>query len=100
MRILALATHGEAGPSTRFRVLQWQPFLEEAGFTLSVHAFFSARMTVAFYQPGRMGAKLAAAASGAARRWAALASLAGRADVLLIHREIFPLGRRPSGLAY
>lgn len=95
MRILALSTHGEAGPSTRFRVLQWKPYLEDAGCSLSVHAFFSAKMTVAFYQPGRMAAKLAAAASGALRRGALLASLAGRADILLIHREVFPLGRRP-----
>ena len=42
MRILALATHGEAGPSTRLRVLQWRPSLEDAGFSLSVHPFFSA----------------------------------------------------------
>ena len=95
MRILALATHGEAGPSTRFRVLQWTPYLEEAGFSLSVHAFFSAKMTVAFYQAGRPLAKLAAAASGALRRWATLARLADQADILLIHREVFPLGRRP-----
>ena len=95
MRILALATHGEAGPSTRFRVLQWAPYLEGAGFSLSVHPFFSARMTVAFYQAGRTLAKLAAAASGALRRWAVLARLPSMAEALLIHREIFPLGRRP-----
>jgi len=95
MRILALATHGEAGPSTRFRVLQWAPALEEAGFSLAVHPLFSAEMTVAFYQPGRMAAKLAAAAFGAARRCAVLARLPSLADVLLIHRELFPLGRRP-----
>ncbi len=95
MRILALSTHGEAGPSTRFRVLQWKPYLEDAGCSLSLHAFFSAKMTVAFYQPGRMAAKLAAAVSGAARRWTVLARLPSLADVLLIHRELFPLGRRP-----
>ncbi|MBI3011119.1 MAG: glycosyltransferase family 4 protein [Candidatus Omnitrophica bacterium] len=95
MRILALATHGEAGPSTRFRVLQWAPYLRQMGCFLSLKAFFSAEMTVAFYQPGRVMAKAAEIAAGTARRWATLASLSKQADALLIHRELFPLGRRP-----
>ena len=95
MRLLALATHGIAGPSTRFRVLQWKPYLEDAGVALTLHAIFSAKMTAALYQSGWTMAKLAASASGAARRWATLARLPELADVLLIHREIFPLGRKP-----
>ena len=89
MRILAIATHGEAGPSTRFRVLQWAPYLRQAGFSLSLKAFFSAEMTVAFYQPGRVMAKAAGIVGGTVRRWATLARLSERADILWIHREIF-----------
>jgi glycosyltransferase involved in cell wall biosynthesis len=95
MRILAIATHGEAGPSTRFRVLQWEPSLRQWGFSLSLRAFFSAEMTVAFYQPGRPVAKAFDILTGSARRLATLASLAKEADILLVHREIFPLGQRP-----
>ena len=95
MRMLALATHGETAPSTRFRVLQWASHLEEAGFSLSVEAFFSAGMTAALYQAGRTTAKVAATASGAVRRWATLARLSHRTDIVFIHRELFPLGHRP-----
>jgi len=94
-RILAIATHGEAGPSTRFRVLQWEPFLRQWGCSLSLRAFFSAEMTVAFYQPGRPVAKALEILGGSARRLAALASLSREADIVLVHREIFPLGQRP-----
>ncbi len=96
-RILALATHGEAAPSTRYRVLQWIPALQDAGFSLSVEPFFSASMTAALYHPGRTAEKVAATAAGALRRWTTLARLRGRADMLFLHREVFPLGRR-SGL--
>jgi len=94
-RILAIATHGEAGPSTRFRVLQWEPLLRQWGFSLSLRAFFSAEMTVAFYQPGRLIAKALEIVTGSARRLATLASLSKEADIVLVHREIFPLGQRP-----
>ena len=94
-RILAIATHGEAGPSTRFRVLQWEPYLRQWGCSLSLRAFFSAKMTVAFYQPGRPVAKALEIITGSARRLATLASLSKEADIVLVHREIFPLGQRP-----
>lgn len=95
MRILAIATHGEAGPSTRFRVLQWAPWLRQWGFSLSLRAFFSAEMTVAFYQRGRVMAKALEVVAGTARRLATLVHLSSAADILLIHREVFPLGQRP-----
>ena len=95
IRILAIATHGEAGPSTRFRVLQWEPYLRSWGCSLSVRAFFSAEMTVAFYQPGRLLTKARDIVTGSVRRLATIASLAREADVVLVHREIFPLGQRP-----
>ena len=95
MRIVAIATHGEAGPSTRFRVLQWEPWLRQWGFSLSLRAFFSAEMTIALYQPGRPVAKALEILAGSARRLATLASLSKEADIVLVHREVFPLGQRP-----
>lgn len=41
MRILAIATNSGDGASTRFRILQWRSYLEEAGFHLHIEAFYS-----------------------------------------------------------
>ena len=94
VRLLALVTNPPEGASTRFRVLQWKPYLERAGFTLQVQAFYSAVASRIVYQPGRYPAKLAHFVAGAVRRSRAFASAARSADILLIHREAFPLGWR------
>ena len=93
-RILALATNPETGASTRCRVLQWAPALEAAGFSLSLDAFFSPAGAEVLYQPGRYGTKAAHVIFGAVRRAARLARAPRTADLLFIHREAFPLGRR------
>ena len=93
-RILALATNPETGASTRFRVLQWASELRQAGFALSLEAFFSEPGAVTIYQPGRWLSKAAHLVSGTCRRFISLAGVAQRAEILFIHREIFPLGRR------
>ena len=94
-RILALATNPETGASTRFRVLQWRPSLKQAGFSLELESFWSVTGAEVLYQPGRSLAKLRHGVSGALRRLATLLSLKRRAELLLIHREAFPLGLRP-----
>jgi glycosyltransferase involved in cell wall biosynthesis len=96
MRILAVATNPETGASTRFRIVQWRRRLEAAGWTLSLDAFFSPRGSRLIYQRGRLGAKAAEVAQGAWRRWRALAAAPRRADLLLVHRELYPLGRGAS----
>lgn len=94
MRILAVATNPETAASTRFRVLQWAPVLAQAGFSLTLDAFFSQRGAAVLYGPGRRGAKAAHLLAGTARRVASLLRAARTADMLFIHREAFPLGRR------
>lgn len=94
LRILALATNPQTGASTRFRVLQWAPVLEAAGFTLSLDAFFSTAGAEALYQPQRLLSKVGYVTAGTARRWVALKQAPRSADVLFIHREAFPLGRK------
>jgi len=93
-RILALATNPETGASTRFRVLQWVPALEAAGFTLTLDAFFSAGDAAALYRHGGLLSKVGSAAAGAVRRGMTLYRAPHHADVLFIHREAFPFGRR------
>lgn len=92
LRILALATNPPEGASTRFRVSQWKPYLERAGFRLQVQAFYSSAASRNLYDRGRYAEKLAHFLAGALRRFRALASAARSADILLIHREAFPLG--------
>lgn len=94
MRILAIATNPETGASTRFRVVQWGPYLARAGLSLSSDTFFSSAGAEVLYQPGRRLSKLAYVLSGAMRRWVTLAHASRIADLLFIHREVFPLGRR------
>ena len=95
-RILAIATNPETGASTRFRVLQWRPDLQRAGFTLSLHAFFSSAAAEVLYQPGRHALKLAHGGAGFIRRVIALHRAACTADLLFVHRETFPLGLKCS----
>ncbi len=93
LRILVLATNPVEAASTRFRVLQWRPYLERAGFSLALDTFFSSAAAAAvLYRPGRHLSKLAYFLSGMTRRLANLARASRRADLLLIHREAFPLG--------
>ncbi len=94
MRILAIATNSETGASTRFRVVQWGPYLARAGFSLSLDTFFSSAGAEVLYQPGRRLSKLAYVLSGTVRRWVNLARAPRMADLLFIHREAFPLGSK------
>ena len=91
-RLLAIATNPEVGASTRFRILQWRPYLEQAGFSLWLDAFFSGAGAEVLYRRGQYVAKLGFCAAGAVRRLTGLARASRRADVLFIHRETFPLG--------
>ena len=94
VRILAIATNPETGASTRFRVLQWERHLARAGFSLSLDAFFSTAGAEALYRPRRRLAKVTHLLAGAARRAVTFGRAARTADMLFIHREPFPLGRR------
>ncbi len=94
MRILAIATNPEAGASTRFRVLQWAPYLRHAGFSLSLDTFFSTAGAAVLYEPGRRLSKFAYFLSGSLRRVVTLIRAASTADLLFIHREAFPLGQK------
>lgn len=94
MRILALATNPATGASTRFRVLQWEPYLRQAGFSLALDSFCSILGSQVLYQPRRYIEKSAYCLLGGIRRVAVMARASEVADVLFIHREAFPLGLR------
>ncbi|MGE3191387.1 MAG: methyltransferase domain-containing protein, partial [Vicinamibacterales bacterium] len=93
-RILAVATNPETGASTRFRILQWRSLLDRHGFSVRLDAFFSREATGVLYKPGHSIAKSAHFITGAARRYLTVSRAEEAADILLVHREMFPLGRR------
>lgn len=72
-------------PSQRFRVEQWQPYLESRGITIDFRPFMDARLMDTLYRPGYFGAKAAGMAAAVARRFAGLARLRGY-DAVLVHR--------------
>lgn len=94
MRILAIATNPATAASTRFRVLQWIPYLQRAGFSVTLDAFFSPAGADVLYRPGHRLAKTAHILAGTLRRALRLARASRTADLLFIHREAFPLGRQ------
>ena len=91
-RILALATNPVDGASTRYRVVQWANHLAAAGFELRLEPFYSSRASHVVYRRGRFFAKLLYFAAGVGRRLRVLLQLSRRVDIVLIHRELFPLG--------
>ena len=90
-KVLFIAPHPIEGPSTRFRICQFLPALEQADIGWDLRPFLSSRMAPVAYRPGGVGAKLAVTAWGAASRIADVVR-ASRADLVWVLREAFPVG--------
>jgi glycosyltransferase involved in cell wall biosynthesis len=91
MKILVVATHPVEGASTRYRILAYLPALEQRGFRVRFHPFFPSGALAAIYASGNQLSKLYYLLRGVLERGHHLGS--GDFDLLLIHRELFPLGR-------
>ncbi len=87
LRVLFLTKYPRQGPSSRYRVYQFIPYLEREGFTCTVQSLhvpgyleslFDGRRQSVFYHFGRMLKRVAAAAS------------ATRHDVVCIQKELLP----------
>jgi len=90
MRILALTTNPIEGASTRYRVLAYIPYLERQGCTVDLHPFFSSKSLASVYSSGDLLAKLYYVIQGFQERLSRLRR--HRYDLVLVHRELFPLG--------
>lgn len=93
-RILFLATHPKEVASTRYRVLAYEAALRRQGHEVLFHPFFPSESLPDIYARDRWDRKTAWFLAGAKERWDALSSR--RADLIFIHRELFPLGLRPA----
>jgi glycosyltransferase involved in cell wall biosynthesis len=99
-RVLALVPYAlETTPSQRFRLEQWAPHLERAGYTIDFSPFFDVAATAILQCPGRNLSKMAAMLRGFRRRIADLRR-AGSYDFLVVHRAAFFAGPAAFDLAF
>ena len=91
MKVLFLTKYPHAGASSRYRVLQYLPYLDAAGIDYRVQPFMSPTMYALVNQPGRRLHKTLLAAGALVRRVAQLWRC-GRYDLIFLQRECLPLG--------
>jgi glycosyltransferase involved in cell wall biosynthesis len=88
-RILFLTAYPEEDASCRYRVHQFVPYLEQAGYECTVAPFASKRLFKLLKARGGLARKAIEALRCSARRFAILQKV-GAYDIVVIHREVFP----------
>lgn len=91
IRVLFIVPHPVEGPSTRFRVHQFLPYLRAHGIEAELCPLFGSDEAQTIYGAGGMLAKVSLTLRAAVRRLHALRD-AGGFDVVYILREAFPFG--------
>ncbi len=91
LRLLALTPVPREGAGCRFRIMQYVPALERAGFTVTVEPFFDSSFFKFVYQPGRYVEKSIAFVRQTLARVKLLLAR-NRYDAIFIYREAYPIG--------
>jgi glycosyltransferase involved in cell wall biosynthesis len=91
LKLLALSPIPTEGAGCRFRVMQYVPALEQAGFTVTVAPFFDAAFFRIVYRRGHYAEKFAAFVRQSLNRVKLLLSR-DRYDAFFIYREAYPIG--------
>ncbi len=91
MRVLFILPHPVEGPSSRFRVYQYIPYLEANGVRCTVRPFLSSGDVFKLYRPGHALQKIALTLSGLAARGGDIWRARGH-DMVFVLREAFALG--------
>jgi glycosyltransferase involved in cell wall biosynthesis len=91
LRLLALSPVPAEGAGCRFRVMQYVPALEQAGFSVTVAPFFDAAFFDLVYRPGHYVEKLGAFLRQSLARLELLMSR-DRYDAFFVYREAYPFG--------
>jgi glycosyltransferase involved in cell wall biosynthesis len=91
IRVLALSPIPEEGAGCRFRIAQFIPHLESAGFDVTLRSLFTPEFFRRVYEPGHYVRKAVTFAGLSIKRLDSLRD-ASRFDVIFIYREIFPIG--------
>src|SRR5690606_4651784 len=80
-----------AGASSRYRVFQYLPWLEQAGIECRVQSLMDDRLYALNFSPGRTFSNLFHTALAVARRLATLRHWR-KFDVIYLQRELLPFG--------
>ena len=91
IRVLALSPIPEEGAGCRFRIAQFIPSLEAAGFDVTLRSLFTPEFFRLVYKPGHYVRKAVTFAGLSLQRLDSLRD-AAQFDVIFIYREIFPIG--------
>ncbi|MCS6816594.1 MAG: glycosyltransferase [Blastocatellia bacterium] len=91
LRVLALASYPIEAAATRYRVVQYGPWLAARGIEVELQTFLSHDVFAILYERGHWGKKIAGLLAALLRSSRALIR-AARADVVWIQREAAPLG--------
>lgn len=91
LKVLFIVPHPVEGPSTRFRVSQFLPYLAAGGIDGEVRPLFGSAEARIIYGEGRTVRKALLTLRAAVHRMIDVAS-AGRYDLVYVLREAFPFG--------
>ncbi len=89
--LLAIAPYPSRSADTRYRIIQYIPALEAAGWRVTLRPFMSDRLFAIYNQPGRTLEKVVRTLAGLIRRLRDLADTR-QYDAILLHKEAFPFG--------
>jgi glycosyltransferase involved in cell wall biosynthesis len=78
-------------PGQRFRIEQWEPFLEKQGISIDYYSFADEKLTKTMPKPGNFPVKVAGLIKGFLHRFWHLKSLS-KYDVILIYRAAAIIG--------
>ena len=91
IRVLALSPIPEEGAGCRFRIAQYIPYLRDAGFDVTISAFYTPEFFRLVYKPGNYLRKALSFLRLAVRRFRELNDLDSY-DLVFLYREAIPLG--------
>jgi len=91
VRVLALSPIPEEGAGCRFRVAQYIPYLREAGFDVTISAFYTPAFFRVVYRRGHYVKKAAMFIAQTARRLREILGVS-QYDLVFLYREAIPLG--------
>jgi glycosyltransferase involved in cell wall biosynthesis len=91
IRVLALSPIPEEGAGCRFRIAQFIPYLRSVGVEVTLRSLFDGPFFQQVYKPGHYLRKAVTFAGLSLQYLGSLAD-AARFDVILIYREMFPIG--------
>jgi glycosyltransferase involved in cell wall biosynthesis len=91
IRVLALSPIPEEGAGCRFRIAQFIPYLRSVGVDVTLRSLFDAEFFHLVYKPGHYVRKTLGFARLSLQHLDSLRD-AARFDVILIYREMFPIG--------